>query len=148
MLASRASIGEEVMNQNIEHGIQDDGIVMILSARTTRQGSKAGQLARETCVAVRHTAGQSLIGTDADIGECAAGDRGRVGGCVSAPRAQVSMPPIWPRDQILGSSDWRRSLASKLVPPVVKPPAAGPRRRPAPFPARLLGNWSVSQPDW
>jgi hypothetical protein len=41
--------------------------------------------------------------------------------------------------QVLRSSDWRRSLASKLVPPVLKPPPAGPGNRPAPFPARCWG---------
>ena len=33
------------------------------------------------------------------------------------------MPPIWAISRSSGSSDWRRSLASKLVPPVLKPPA-------------------------
>ena len=40
-----------------------------------------------------------------------------------SPRAQMSMAPTWAAIKSAGSSDWRRNLASKLVPPVVKPPA-------------------------
>jgi membrane protein len=46
----------------------------------------------------------------------------------SAPAAQVSMPPTCASTRSSASSDWRRTLASKLVPPVVYPPRAGPRK--------------------
>jgi hypothetical protein len=37
-------------------------------------------------------------------------------------RARVSMPPTWAWTRSVRSTLWRRSLASKLKPPVVKPP--------------------------
>ena len=37
-------------------------------------------------------------------------------------RASVSIPPMWAWKRSSGSMLWRRSLASKLKPPVVKPP--------------------------
>jgi hypothetical protein len=38
------------------------------------------------------------------------------------PRAKASMPPMWAWKRSTGSKDSRRHLASKLRPPVVKPP--------------------------
>ena len=42
----------------------------------------------------------------------------------SSARASVSIPPMWAWNRSVRSRLWRRSLASKLKPPVVKPPAA------------------------
>ena len=39
------------------------------------------------------------------------------------PRAQASIDPTWACSRSSGSMDWRRILASKFMPPVVKPPA-------------------------
>ena len=38
------------------------------------------------------------------------------------PRAKASMPPMWAWNRSIGSKLSRRTLASKLTPPVVKPP--------------------------
>jgi hypothetical protein len=58
------------------------------------------------------------------------------------------MPPTWAATRSTGSSDWRRSLASKLKPAggqaaVLEDDVEGEREL-----GWLLGNWSVSQPDW
>src|SRR4051794_19939042 len=62
---------------------------------------------------------------------------------MSSARARLSMPPTWPWNRSDTSLLCRRTLASKLKPPVVKPPAATMRATPSDSSAMSLPNWSA-----
>ena len=47
---------------------------------------------------------------------------GAIAAAIFRPRAKASMPPMWAWNRSTGSKLSRRTLASKLTPPVVKPP--------------------------
>ena len=60
--------------------------------------------------------------------------------------AIVSIPPMWAWNRSVRSDDWRRSLASKFRPPVVKPPARRISIIPSVICSTDTGNRSTSQP--
>ncbi len=51
-------------------------------------------------------------------------------------------------ENVIGSIDCRLILASKLRPPVVKPPALRISRKASVISGTFIANWSVSPPDW
>ena len=58
------------------------------------------------------------------------------------------MPVMWAWNRSVRLLLWRRSLASKLKPPVVKPPASRISYTARDSSSTEFGNWSVSQPFW